>query len=98
MICVNVGKRVRANGQDTDNPVDDRLMREQSERGAQWIPACLLQIMPGQIVKTTLGSNHTCEMIKHALRLPAENLGLIEEEDLDIIGVKTKSGQQPLVS
>jgi hypothetical protein len=98
MVCVNVGKRVRANGRDTENPAEDRLMREQSERGAQWIPACLLQIMPGQIVKTTLDSNHTSEMIKHALRLPAENLGLIEEEGLDIIGMKTRSGQQPLVS
>jgi hypothetical protein len=96
LVCVNIGRRVKSDG-DSAKP-NERLMREQSEHGAQWIPACLLQIMPGQVVKTTLGSNHTKEMIKHALRLSTENLGLIEEEGLEIIGVKTQSGQQPLVS
>jgi hypothetical protein len=73
-------------------------MRKQSARGAQWIPACLLQIIPGQIVTTTLDSGHTRDMIKNALRLPAENFGLIEEEGLEIIGVKGPSNEQTLVS
>jgi hypothetical protein len=80
LVCVNVGRRELRRRQRQAN---ERLMREQSDHGTQWIPACLLQIMPGQVVKTTLGSNHTKEMIKHALRLPAESLGLIEEEGLD---------------
>jgi hypothetical protein len=54
--------------------------------------------MPGQVVKTTLGSTHTSQMIKHALRLPAGNVDFIEKEGLGIIGVKASSGRQPLVS
>lgn len=67
---------------------DENLMREQSEKGAQWILACLLQITPGQPVTTTLESQHTRYMIRNALRYPAANAGLIDQEGLEIIGVR----------
>jgi hypothetical protein len=101
MYCINVGNRV-----DTlltkveENTIpNDTLMRKQSAQGAQWIPACLLQIVPNQVVTTTLGPVHTSQMIRHALRLPAENVDLIEDEGLEIMGVKPDNeGQKPLVS
>jgi len=95
--CVNVGKRVKIPNSDEAQP-NEEIMRHQSERGAQWIPACLLEIIPGQVITTTLGPQHTGEMIKKALRLPAGNYDLIEKEGLEIIGVKTQSGKEPLVS
>ncbi|KAI4951959.1 hypothetical protein J4E91_003421 [Alternaria rosae] len=95
--CVNSGKRVKTSNSDEAQP-NDEIMQHQTERGAQWIPACLLEIISGQIITTTLGSKHTREMIKKALRLPAGNYDLIEKEGLEIIGVKTQSGQQPLAS
>lgn len=75
-------------------------MRTQSEDGAQWIPTRLLRIMPGHMIKTTLGAAHTKLMIQNTLRMPAENPGLIEQECLGIIGVKPArdGGEQPLVS
>lgn len=98
MYCINVGKRVKTKKME-NSPPEDGLMRSQSAQGALWIPACLLQIIPGQVIKTTLNNMHTSEMIRHALRLPAENVGLLEEEGLDIMGVRAGSdGQQPLVS
>lgn len=95
--CVNVGKRVKIPNSDEAQP-NDEIMRHQTERGAQWIQTCLLEIIPGQIITTKLGSKDTREMIKKSLRLPAGNYDLIEKEGLGIIGVKTQSGQQPLVS
>ena len=95
--CVNSGKRVKIPNSDEAQP-NDEIMRHQTERDAQWIPACLLEIISGQIITTTLGSKHKREMIKKALRLPAGNYDLIEKEGLEIIGVKTQSGQEPLVS
>jgi hypothetical protein len=101
MYCINVGKRVDTlSTKVEENTIpNDTLMRKQSAQGAQWIPACLLQIVPNQVVTTTLRPVHTSQMIRHALRLPAENVGLIEDEGLEIMGVKSDSqGQKPLVS
>jgi hypothetical protein len=97
LLCVNIGKRVRTHRRPEET--EEGLMRAQSVDGAQWIPARLLEIMPGQVVKTTLGSKHTSDMIANALRLPAENAGLIENEGLEIIGVKSNNGgKHPLVN
>jgi eukaryotic translation initiation factor 2C len=97
LLCVNIGKQVRTHRRPEET--EEGLMRAQSVDGAQWIPARLLEIMPGQVVKTTLGSKHTSDMIANALRLPAENAGLIENEGLEIIGVKSNNGgKQPLVN
>lgn len=49
LLCVNVGKRVRTRLRHGE--AQNSLMREKSEEGAQWIPPCLLQIVPGQVVK-----------------------------------------------
>jgi hypothetical protein len=96
LLCVNVGKRVRITR--SADETDRSLMREQSTGGAQWIPALLLQIVPGQVVKMPLMGNHTTQTIQHAVRLPAHNAGLIKKEGLDLIGVKSVDGVQPLVS
>ena len=91
LICVNVGKPVRTRMRHGET-LDD-LMKEQCLNGAQWIPACLLQIKDNQIVKSPLPSAHVFDMIRKALRLPAANASLIENEGLKILGVN----DQPLV-
>ncbi|KAF2122669.1 Piwi domain-containing protein [Lophiotrema nucula] len=73
-------------------------MRKQCEGGAQWIPACLLQIEPGQVVRTALGSKHTSQMINAALRLPKQNADLITEEGLKTLGIKTTQNPKPLAA
>ena len=91
MICVNVGKPVRTKLRHGE--ALDSLMKEQSINGAQWIPAMLLQIKENQMVKSPLPSVYVSDMIRKALRLPAANAHLIQNEGLEILGVKN----QPLV-
>ncbi|CAN9170096.1 unnamed protein product [Alternaria alternata] len=85
--CVNVGKRIKSSR--SKNLVD---MREQSKDGAQWIPACLLEILPYQPMTGQMSPEHTTEMLNHALHLPAKNAGLIDKEGLRILGLKSQSG------
>jgi hypothetical protein len=84
LLCVNVGNRVKSFRR---TPTDEQ-MREQTLGGAQWIPACLLEIVPHQQTAAPLSANHTTEMLKDAVRLPAENAGLIDSEGLDILGFR----------
>lgn len=69
-------------------------MREQSEKGAQWIPACLLQILPHQVIRSTLPTSHVPGMMAKALRLPAHNAAMIVKEGFKILGAT----EEPLVS
>jgi hypothetical protein len=85
--CVNVGKRIKSPR--SGNLVD---MREQSKDGAQWIPACLLEILPYQPMTGQMSPEQTTEMLNHALHLPAKNAGLIDQEGLRILGLKPPSG------
>ena len=97
-LCVNVGTRVKAGWSSTPG---DTIMREQSLGGAQWIPACLLEIVPNQMTNAMLSPEHTAEMLRNAVRLPAANAGLIVEEGLPMIGLKTsgeKDANEKLVS
>lgn len=94
--CVNVGKRVKSPG--SKEPKDMRL---QSIDGAQWIPACLLEILPYQPMTGQMSPEQTTEMLNHALHLPAKNAALIEREGLQILGLKPQAGAgstQQLVS
>ncbi|KAL1798145.1 hypothetical protein ACET3X_002182 [Alternaria dauci] len=88
LLCVNVGKRVKSLG----NKDLTKSMRQQSLDGAQWIPACLLQIVPYQPMTGQMSSEHTTEMLKHAVHLPAENASLIDQEGLRILGLKAQVG------
>jgi hypothetical protein len=63
LLCVNVGKKV--------NPRDS--MQNQSLKGAVWISAGLLEIIPFQPMNSGLSVDHTAQMIRHAVRLPAAN-------------------------
>ncbi|KAG9194008.1 hypothetical protein G6011_04043 [Alternaria panax] len=92
--CVNVGTRVRS-FQCKDETLED-LMREQSLKGAQWIPAFLLEIVPNQTTKATLSGAHTTSMLNAALRLPRANATMIEEEGLARLGIKNQTNQSPL--
>ncbi|KAH5324478.1 hypothetical protein HBI12_092410 [Parastagonospora nodorum] len=85
-LCVNVGTRVKSGWSDTSK---DTTMREQSLGGAQWIPACLLEIVPNQLTNAMLSTEHTTEMLRDAVRLPAANAGLIIKEGLPMLGLKT---------
>lgn len=73
-------------------------MKEQSLKGAQWIPACLLEIVPNQTTKATLGGMHTSSMLDVALRLPNANATFIEKEGLVRLGIRNQAAQSPLVS
>lgn len=57
-------------------------MRAQSDAGAIWIPAELLQIVPYQMVKGLLSPKHMSEMIKFAVRSPKENANFLIKEGL----------------
>jgi eukaryotic translation initiation factor 2C len=63
-------------------------MDEQSVRGAIWIPANLLEILPDQTANVELCSQHTADMITMALREPGYNAGLIDLEGLEKLGIK----------
>jgi hypothetical protein len=93
MLCVNVGKRVKSckSGKTT---LDE--MKKQTVDGAQWIPACLLEILPFQPMPGLMNAVHTAGMVKHAVHLPAENVALLDREGLDMLGVK--SGNTRMVS
>jgi hypothetical protein len=73
-------------------------MRVQNVEVAQWIPTRLLENMPGQVAKKTIGARHIKDLVANALRLPAENADLIEKDGLRIMGVNSYGGKQPLVS
>jgi eukaryotic translation initiation factor 2C len=77
-LCVNVGKPASS----TSN------MGEQSDRGAIWVPANLLEILPDQTTNVELCSQHTADMIAMALREPGSNAGLIDLEGLEKLGIK----------
>ena len=86
-LCVNVGKKIS----------DRDTMETQSEKGAIWIPACLLQIESHQLVKGVLGTEHIKDMINHALRLPGPNANLIVQEGFRLLGInneETKASEQ----
>lgn len=95
-LCVNVGTRVRTVRRHDESR--EALMKEQSLKGAQWIPACLLEIVPNQTTKATLGGMHTSSMLDVALRLPHANATFIEKEGLVRLGIKNHTAQSPLVS
>jgi hypothetical protein len=73
-------------------------LKDQSEQGAIWIPACLLEIVPNQPVTMPLNPGHTTLMIDNALRLPAPNVKYISTEGLNVCGFGTPTGQKYLVS
>jgi hypothetical protein len=90
LVCVNVGRRVKSkHGQQ----LAESQVKEQTEGGALWIPACLLEIVPNQVISMTLGSSHTSDMIKCAAHLPARNVDLITKEGFKMLGL-TKSEQK----
>jgi hypothetical protein len=94
--CVNVGKRVRSFQLGTSTPSD---MQKQTVDGAQWIPAYLLEIFPFQPMGGLMSPDHTTEMMKVALHLPAENAALIDQEGLEMLDVRSQSqGHVSLVS
>jgi hypothetical protein len=95
-LCVNVGKRVRSFQLGTSTPSD---MQKQTVDGAQWIPAYLLEILPFQPMGGLMSPDHTTEMMKVALHLPAENAALIDQEGLEMLDVRSQSqGHVSLVS
>jgi hypothetical protein len=69
-------------------------MKQQTIDGAQWIPACFLEILPYQPMTGQMDADHTRAMMDHALHLPAENAGLIDAEGLEVLGVKSQSISQ----
>lgn len=89
LLCVNVGKR----SLHAASKADDESMRKQSLEGAQWIPACLLEIVPRQVVRGLLPQDDIREMIKQAVRLPAANLAMIELEGMNLLGIKPSSAE-----
>ncbi|KAI4650583.1 hypothetical protein J4E93_002940 [Alternaria ventricosa] len=92
LLCVNVGKRVQSSrSKDAGKPA---FMRQQTLDGAQWIPACLLEILPFQPMTGQMSPKHTAEMMRHALHLPAENAALIDQEGLRILGLKDQIEDQ----
>lgn len=68
-------------------------MRKQTLEGAIWIPACLLEIVPNQPMTAPLQPRHTSEMIRYALRYPAANAALIDQEGLELLGLKAPAVQ-----
>jgi hypothetical protein len=76
-LCVNVGNIVKVS--------DDE--RERSAKRAQWIPACLLEIVQHQPVRGLLGPNHTKSMIDLAVHLPRRNAELITTEGFQSLGI-----------
>jgi len=87
LLCVNVSRRV-----DLFDPNRASLedMQQQTLHGAQWIPTYLLEILPYQPMTGQMISEHTTEMMKYALHLPAENAALTDKEVLGILGLKDK--------
>jgi hypothetical protein len=83
-ICVNVGPCKVENRFSTNE--DD--MKAQVLRGACWVPASLLEVLPNQSMTIPMNSEHTTDMINNAVQYPAENLGLINE-GLVKLGIKT---------
>jgi hypothetical protein len=105
VLCVNVGKRkvksyreprARPTNPSAEEAVKIRVMQTQSEQGAIWIPATLLQICPFQQTKGSLDPDHTSSMITLACRRPLQNLSLINREGLEQLGITGM--QEPLVS
>jgi hypothetical protein len=88
LLCVNVGKRVHSFRPGSTTEED---MKQQTIDGAQWIPACFLEILPYQPMTGQMDADHTRAMMDHALHLPAENAGLIDAEGLEVLGVKSQS-------
>ena len=86
LLCVNVGNRVKAVR--SDSPTEEQ-MRQQTLAGAQWIPACCLEIIPNQQTAAPLSPDHTTKMLEDAVRLPAENAGLIDVEGLKTLGLRS---------
>jgi hypothetical protein len=72
-------------------------MQEQSDAGAQWIPACFLEIVLNQVIGTTLGQVHSSDMLRHATHLPARNAGLITEEGIKLLGLSEPANHRQLV-
>jgi hypothetical protein len=97
MLCVNVGRAARKiSKEEAQEPlVMEELMREQSEGGAVWVPADLLEICPNQPTRAVLNANHAKAMIDNACRQPTENAALIDEEGLQELRIK--GDQQQLV-
>ncbi|KAI4669037.1 uncharacterized protein J4E79_001080 [Alternaria viburni] len=57
---------------------------------------CLLEIVPNQTTKATLGGMHTSSMLDVALRLPNANATFIEKEGLVRLGIRNQAAQSPL--
>jgi hypothetical protein len=93
MLCMNVGKRVKSFPAGTMKPEE---MMQQTLDGAQWIPACLLEILPFQPMPGLMNAVHTTEMVKHPVHSPAENARLVNRESLNMLNIK--SGNTNMVS
>ncbi|ORX99403.1 Piwi domain-domain-containing protein [Clohesyomyces aquaticus] len=99
LLCVNVGKKInmkevdRIVGATCPSRKNEVRMRTLCEKGAIWVPACMLEIVPYQPVKGLLSARHTADMIDHALRLPGPNAELIDKEGLNLLGIKVSSAQ-----
>ena len=88
LLCVNVGNRVKSV---PDHLLTDEKMRQQTLGGAQWIPACLPEILPNHQTAAPLSPDHTTQMLRDAVRLPAENAGLIDTEGLTTLGLRSST-------
>jgi hypothetical protein len=86
-LCVNVGKPASPNNMGS-NLSAPQIMRSQSVKGAIWIPANLLEIVPDQTTNVGLCPQHTADMIRIALRAPGHNVDLIDLEGLQRLGIK----------
>ncbi|KAF2817714.1 Piwi-domain-containing protein [Mytilinidion resinicola] len=73
-------------------------MRLESEKGAVWVPASCLEILPMQPVKIPLNSTQTSDMISAALRSPGDNARLIVGEGLKSLGISGGDGRANFVS
>ncbi|KAF7573426.1 eukaryotic translation initiation factor 2C 2 [Pyrenophora tritici-repentis] len=90
LLCVNVGKRI---GSFNPEKIDLEDMQQHTLDGAQWIPACLLEILPYQPMTGQMSPDHTAAMMMHALHYPAENAALIDKEGLGLLGLKEEDGR-----
>ncbi|KAF1937200.1 hypothetical protein EJ02DRAFT_469878 [Clathrospora elynae] len=77
-VYVNVGKPVSSS----------RDMCDQSIKGAVWVSANLLEIIPDQPTSACLCPQNAADMILMALRQSGHNAGLIGLEGLGILGIK----------